>query len=177
MINIGDLNMRKLMGLFLLVSLFLMGCATAPQSRPEQTSLPILENGWGRIYVCGGSVCSGVFCSKLWSEGQVGPVFINGQRVWTFAKNEHIAIDLLPGVYEVNWVPNQADKVFSQKTTITITSGSNRYFATDSEPRIGASFGLIGALLSEYLSNSVINEKQKLDVESKLVSYMKFNKP
>jgi len=115
-------------------------------------------------------------CVKLWSEGQVGPVFINGQRVWTFAKNEHIAIDLLPGVYEVYWAPNKPDKVFSQKTAITITAGSNRYFSTDSEARVGAHFGLIGALASDYLFNSLINEKQKIDSESKLVSYLKFNK-
>ena len=167
--------MRKLTLIFLLMFFFIAGCATAPQSRPEQTSLPTLEKGWGRIYIGGGSLCSGM-CVKLWSEGQVGPVFINGQRVWTFAKNEHTAIDLLPGIYEVYWVPNKPDKVFSQKSAITISAGSNRYFATDSETRIGAHFGLIGALASDYTMNAVINEKQNLDVESKLVSYLKFNK-
>jgi len=161
--------------LFLIFSfLVLSGCASAPQGRPELNSLPTLESGLGRIFVSGGSICTS-FCVKLWTEGQVGPVFINGKRIWTFAKNEYVAIDLLPGVYEIYWVPNKNDKIFSQKTAITITAGTTRFFGADSEARVGAFFGLAGALASDYLFNSLISEKQKIDSESKLVSYVKFN--
>ena len=43
-----------------------------------------------------------------------------------------------------------------ERTVHAGAAGGVRYFATDLEKRAGASFGLIGALASEYLYNGII---------------------
>jgi len=157
--------------LLLLIVLILSGCASSSPPRPEYTNLPPLEKGWGRIYVGAGS-SNGV---KLWSVHQVGPVFINEQRAGSVAKNEHIAVDLLPGTYEAHWVPDEPEKFHVEKTAITIKAGETRYFTCDLENRVGTAFGLVGAIASDYLQNGRLTEQPSLDSSSKLASYRKFN--
>lgn len=155
--------------ILLFAVLVLSGCAASAPPRPEYTNLPPLENGWGRIYVGAGTL-SGI---KLWSVHQVGPVFINEQRVGAVAKNEYIAVDLLPGTYEAHWVPDEPSQFYSQKTAITIKAGKTRYFTCDMENRTGMAFGLIGAMASTYLQNGLLTEQPSLDSSSKLASYFK----
>ncbi len=160
--------MKKLL---LLMVLILFGCATSAPTRPAYTGIPPLEKGWGRIYVSAGTL-SGI---KLWSVHQVGPVFINEQQVGAPGKNEYIAVDLLAGTYEAHWVPYEPEKIYSEKTAITIKAGETRYFSCDVENRAGMAFGAIGYAASDYVQNALLNETQSLDSAGKLVSYVKFN--
>lgn len=148
-------------------TLFLSACAARPERRADYTSLPPLESGWSRAYVTAGTM-SGI---KLWSVGQVGPVFINGQEVGSTAKNEYLAVDILPGTYETSCLPAQPDKNFTDKRQITFTAGETHYFACDMEPKgAGMYFGLIGALASQYLTQTHLDEKPA-DPLIRLVSY------
>lgn len=110
---------------------------------------------------------------KLRFVNQVGPVFINNQLVGTTAKDEHFAVDLLPGTYEVYCTPAEPDKNFIEKRQFTFKGGETRYFACDMESKgVGMFFGLVGALVSEYLTKTYLEERP-MDNNSKLVSYQK----
>ena len=152
------------------IVLVLNGCAARPEIRPEYVGLPKLENGWSRIYFSAGTM-SGI---KLWSVHQVGPVFINNQNVGMNGKDEHLVVDVLPGTYEAYCAPLEQEKNFNEKRQFTFISGETRYLACDMAPKgAGMYFGLIGALASEHLTKTYLNEKP-LDPASKLVSYKKF---
>lgn len=152
-----------------LMALTLSGCASRPATRAEYSGMPPLESGWSRVFLSAGTQ-SGV---KLWSVHQVGPVFINDQRVGTNAKDEHLVVDLRPGTYEAYCTPEEPEKNFAEKRQFTFAANETRYLACDMEPKgAGMYFGLIGALASEYLTKSYLQDRP-LDPISKLVSYRK----
>jgi len=151
------------------IALVLSGCASRPAIRAEFVGLPSLESGWSRMYLSAG-IMSGV---KLWSVHQVGPVFVNNQRVGTNAKDEHLVVDVLPGAYEVYCTPEEPEKNFIEKRQFTFSAGETRYFACNMEPKgAGMYFGLIGVLASEHLTKTYFQERP-IDTNSKLVSYKK----
>ena len=163
--------LKRLTCALLLVSTVLeVGCAASPAKRPEYVSLPPLDAGWSRVYFGAGTM-GGL---KLWSVHQVGPVFINNQLVGSTAKNEYFAVDLLPGTYEGYCVPEQPEKNFIDKRHFAFKAGETRYFACDMEEKgLGMNLGLIGALVSEYLTQTHLEEKPESDPDSRLVAYMK----
>lgn len=145
------------------------GCASRPAARTEYSGMPPLESGWSRVYLSAGRQ-SGV---KLWSVHQVGPVFIDNQRIGTNAKDEHFVVDLRPGTYEAYCTPAEPEKNFTEKRQFTFAANETRYLACDMESEgAGMYFGLIGALASEYLTKSYLQDRP-LDPTSKLVSYKK----
>ena len=151
----------------LLLGLILTGCASAPEKRPEYTALPALENGYGRIYVGGGKLYNWANVGfPLWSVDHLGPLFINEKRVWTTGRNEHIAIDLLPGVYEVYWKSSPCETKYCliQKSAIRVAEGETRYFTSDQMH------------VTDVDYRSAVTQRP-LDGDSKLVSYLKFNQP
>lgn len=151
------------------IALTLSGCASRPATRAEYSGLPPLESGWSRVYLSAG-IQSGV---KLWSVHQVGPVFINDQRVGSNAKDEHMVVDLRPGTYEAYCMPEEPEKNFTEKRQYSFVAGETRYLACDMEPKgAGMYFGLIGALASEHLTKSYLQDRP-IDASSKLVSYKK----
>lgn len=161
---------RNLIFVSVAMALALSGCASRPASRAEYSGMPPLEDNWSRVYLSAGSTQLGV---KLWSVHQVGPVFINNQRVGTNAKDEHSVVDLRPGTYEAYCMPEEAEKNFTEKRQFTFVANETRYLACDLEPKgAGMYFGLIGALASEYLTKTYLQDRP-LDPGSKLVSYKK----
>ena len=151
------------------MALTLSGCASRPATRAEYSGLPQLESGWSRVYLSAGTQ-SGV---KLWSVHQVGPVFFNDQRVGTNAKDEHLVVDLRPGTYEAYCTPEEPEKNFSEKRQFTFVANETRYLACDMEPKgAGMYFGLIGALASEHLTKSYLQDRP-IGPNSRLVSYKK----
>jgi Protein of unknown function (DUF2846) len=161
--------MRVIVSVVVLSALVLSGCASRPVTRAEYSGLPPLESGWSRVYLSAGKM-SGI---KLWSVHQVGPVYINNQQVGNTAKDEHSVVDVLPGTYETYCAPEQPDKNFAEKRQFTFGAGETHYLACDMEPKgAGMYFGLIGALASDYLTKTFLNEKP-LDANSKLVAYSK----
>lgn len=160
---------RILLTAVALSSLILSSCATRPVTRSVYSGLPPLENGWTRVYLSAGKM-SGI---KLWSVHQVGPVYINNQRVGSTAKDEHSIVDVLPGTYEAYCAPEEPDKNWAEKRQLTFGAGETHYLACDMEPKgAGMYFGLIGALASDYLTKTVLNEKP-MDPTSRLVAYTK----
>jgi len=151
----------------------LLGCAPRPAVRAEFTALPSLEKGFGRMYISAGTM-SGV---DLWSDHQVGPVFINQKNVGSTAKDEHIAVDLLAGTYEVYCTQNKPEKNLIEKRKITIQDRKSSYYACQMEMHgAGGFFGALGALASEYITKSYIDEGTLENPNSRLVSYLKFRK-
>ena len=154
------------------IALVLSGCASRPAIRAEYVGLPPLESGWSRMYLSAGKF-AGVIDVKLWSVHQVGPVFVNNQRVGNTAKDEHLVVDVLPETYEVYCTPEDPYKNFIEKRQFTFSAGETRYFACDMEQKgAGLNFGLIGVLASEYLTKTYLQERP-MDANSKLVSYEK----
>ncbi len=160
---------RKFLAAFSLITMAFAGCAAKPPVRPDYAGLPQLDGGWSRVYLSAGKQ-SGI---KLWSVHQVGPAFINDQRVGTLAKDEHIVVDVKAGSYEASCTPEQPDKNFTEKRSFTFAAGETHFLACDMEPKgAGMYFGLIGALASEYLTKTVLNERP-MDPTSRLVEYFK----
>ena len=154
------------------ISLILVGCASHPVPRPAYTGLPTLENGWSRVKITSGKLS----WARLWTTEQLGPVFINDQPVWDAAKDEYIIIDLLPGSYELSWTPRASDKVYTEKRKFTFRAGETRHFACDQAQKgAGMYFGLIGALASEYLTKTYLEERPMDNPNSTLVAYKVFN--
>lgn len=150
-----------------LVSL-LAACAARPPARPEVATLPPLDASLSRIFVSAG-MSSGV---KLWSVKQVGPVYFNGRQVGVTAKDEHFVVDVKPGTYEVSCQPLEPEKNFVEKRSMTFFAGQTTYLACDMAPQgAGAMFGLIGALASQYLTKSYLEERKLEPKSSKLVGY------
>ena len=150
------------------LSFILIGCASRPAPRETFSALPPLEQGWARLYVSAG-LQNGV---RLWSVHQVGPVYINNQRVGSTAKDEHFVLDLSPGSYEAYCTPQDPVKNFAEKRQFTFKAGETRYLACDMEPGTGASFGLVGAIAADYLTTSHLVDRP-LEATSKLVGYKK----
>lgn len=153
----------------LAIVLILVGCASRPTPRPMYSdTVPTLENGWSRL-----KITSGKFSwARLWAVGQVGPVFINGQQIWSSAKDEYIIIDLLPGTYELSWTPGNPDKNYTEKRLVQFRAGEIRHFACDMDQKgAGMHFGAIGALASEYLTKSYLEERPMDNPNSTLVAY------
>lgn len=158
----------KLIPSILFVSL-LASCAASPPVRNELTALPGLSNGWGRILVGAGKM-NGI---RLWSVHQVGPVYLDGKDVGSTAKNEYIAVDVKPGTYEAYCTQDEPVKNYIKKSSITIKSGETKSFACDMATYgAGAAFGALGALASDYLTQSFLVERN-VSADSKLVSYKK----
>jgi len=142
------------------------------------SNVPPLESGLSRLKITSGKIS----WARLWAVGQVGPVFINDQQIWSTAKDEYIIVDLLPGIYELSWTPGSPDKNFTEKRKVTFQAGETRHFACDMAQKgagVGMYFGLIGALvesqLSEYLTKSYLEERPMDNPDSTLVAYKKFN--
>lgn len=163
--------MKKAFCALTIIAFVAAGCAARPEQRPlYKEGLPPLEEGWSRVYISAGSM-SGV---KLWSVHQVGPVYINDQQVGSTAKNEHFVVDLMPGTYEAHCTPEEPYKNYVEKREFTFEAGEVRYLSCDQASKgVGMAFGLIGALLSEYVTKSYLKEKDSIDSSSKLVSYRK----
>jgi hypothetical protein len=163
----------------LAVVLILAGCASRPLPRPAFTDIPRLENGLSRLYVSAGKMD----WANLWTVDQIGPFFINNQRISTPAEGEHLIIDLLPGTYELSWIPNKSDKIFQEKHKFTLNSGETRYFACDVAIKKGAweweLFGLTGALAgalaAEYTAKTYVIERPMDNPNSIPVVYTLFN--
>jgi hypothetical protein len=110
---------------------------------------------------------------RLWSVHQVGPVFINGQEVGKDAKGEHFVVDMLPGAYEAYCSPEDPYKNLVEKRTFTFGAAETHYLTCDMVQKgAGMFFGTVGALASEYLTKTYLNEKP-LEADSKLVAYKK----
>lgn len=170
---------RVLIAAFIIVLVSISGCASVAPQRVEYINIPPLEKGWSRVFIAAGQL-EDTFNVDLKNTSNTGPVYINDQKIGSTAYKEHIAVDLLPGSYQVNWMPEVSDKFYSEKKAITLKSGEVRYFTGDMEvygagARIGLGFGLIGNALTEYVYRGKINEKPSLDSKSKLVSYLKLN--
>lgn len=147
----------------------LVGCASAPVPRQELATLPDLAPEQARVFITAGK-SNGI---RSWSDQQVGPVYINGRQVGTTAKDEHFVVDLAAGVYEMKCSPAHAEKHYSRPVPVTVQAGSVRYLACNTTARAGAYFGIIGAIASEYLAESAL-EDAALYPTSKLVDYSVF---
>jgi hypothetical protein len=146
------------------------GCASRPDIRQEHTNLPALESGWGRVYVSAGKMNR----VRLWSVHQVGPVYINNKNIGSTAKDEHIAVDLMLGEYEVYCEPHEPNKNYPERKTIKVTSNQEYYFACDMTNKgIGGSLGLLGVMASKYITKSYLDARPLDNPNSKLVSYTK----
>lgn len=162
--------MLKIVIVVTIIVQILTGCAARPAIRQEHVGLPPLESSWSRMYVSAGFM-NGI---KLWSVHQVGPVFVNNELVGTTAEDEHLAIDLPPGTYEAYCTPEQPYKNFIEKRQVTFMAGETRHFACDMDSKgVGLAFGLIGALASEYVTKTYLEERPMDNPKSKLVSYKK----
>ena len=171
----GDIVMIRFRTLLaiLAIALTLVGCASAPTPRPIYASaVPPLESGSSRLKITSGKWN----WTRLWAVGQVGPVFINDQQIWLAAKDEYIIVDLSPGIYELSWTPGEAYKNFTEKRKVVFQAGEIRHFACDmTEKGAGMYFGLIGVLVSEYLTKTYLEEREMDNPDSTLVAYEKFN--
>lgn len=121
--------------------------------------------------------------NKLWRIEEVGSVYANGIKIGDLAKDESVAVDVLPGTYEFHWIPGgEPYKFCTVKAAVTITPGETKYFTSDMVNNVsvawglaGAVGGLIGSAATECNINGVILERPSLDPESKLVAYAKFS--
>jgi len=136
-------------------------------------NVPPLESGWSRLKITSGKWV----LARLSAVGQVGPVFINDQQIWSSAKDEYIIVDLLPETYELSWTPGNPDKNFTEKRKVTFKAGEIRHFACDMAWRgAGAYFGAIGIYASEYVTKTYLEERPMDNPNSTLVAYIVFNK-
>lgn len=111
---------------------------------------------------------------KLWSVKQVGPVYFNGQQIGTTARDEHFVVDVKPGTYDVSCSPQEPEKNFVEKKSITFSAGETKHLVCDMATRgAGMYFGLIGAMVSEYLTKTYLEERMIDTQTSKLVGYSK----
>jgi hypothetical protein len=171
--DVEEVTMWKPLFAMAIIVLFLSGCMTSPPVRSEYVGLPALDSGWSRIYVTAGKLGGG----RLWSVNQVGPVFINNENVGSTAKDEYIAVDLLPGTYDAYCTPEQPDKNFIEKTQLSFKAGDLRYFVCDMDLKgAGNYFGAIGVLASDYLTKTYLVERPFDNQESKLVAYKKIKR-
>lgn len=139
--------------MFLFAMLILSGCASVAPPRTEYTDIPPLEKGWSRIYIAAGQFNDPfALAADLNNETNTGPVYINGHKVGSTAYKEYIAVDLLPGSYDVNWNSTVPEKIYPEKKTIILKEGEIRYFSCDMAYKgAGAYFGLIGYAASQYV--------------------------
>jgi hypothetical protein len=150
---------------------FLTGCASKPMPRLAYTDIPPLKSGWSRVKITSGKHG----WARLWTTEQLGPVFINDQPVWDAAKDEYIVIDLLPGSYKLSWTPRASEKIYTEKRQFTFRAGETRHFACDVAPKgAGSYFGLIGALASDYLYKTYLEERPMDNPNSNPVAYKSF---
>jgi hypothetical protein len=145
--------------------------AARPPARVEISDLPALEDCWSRVFIDAG-VTNGV---KLWSVHQVGPVYFNGEEVGTTARDEHFAVDVKPGDYEVSCQPHEPAKNFVEKRSVSLGARETKYFICNmaSGSGIWAGLGLIGALAAEYHTKSYLEERPIETKNSKLVGYQR----
>ncbi len=156
----------------LIVALIMAGCASAPVPRPVLTDIPPLENGLSRVKITSGKLS----WARLWTTEQLGPVFVNGQSVWDAAKDEYAIIDLSPGTYDLSWTPRASDKIYTEKRPFTFRAGETRHFACDMDTKgAGMYFGLVGALASDYLYKTYLEERPMDNPDSIPVTYRRFN--
>lgn len=159
----------------IVIAVILVGCASRPAPRPMYIAdVPLLERGMSRLKITSGKW----MWTRLWAVGQVGPVFINDRQIWSSAIDEYIIVDLLPGIYEISWTPGDPDayKVFTEKRKVTLEAGEIRHFACDmAQKGAGMHFGLIGALASEYLTKTYLEERPMDNPDSILVAYKVLN--
>lgn len=155
------------------IALILVGCASRPAPRPMYSgNVPPLESGMSRLKITSGKLS----WVRLKGAALNGPVFINDRQVWTSEIDEYIIVDLLPGVYELSWTPGEPDKIYTEKRKITFQGGETRHFACDlAQKGAGVYFGLVGALASEYLYKSYLEERPMDNPNSTLVAYKVFN--
>lgn len=172
------IRIKSMIIIMIILSLILMvGCASIPK-RAEYKPLPPLENGSSRVYfstgcwqIFGGEDCRGV------SLPFNTPILINNRTVGIASENEFIIIDFLPGTYEGYCIPAQRDKNFTEKRQLMLKAGETRYYSCNmAQKGAGMFFGLIGALVSDYLTKTFLDE-QKVIPSGVLVSYKKFSDP
>jgi hypothetical protein len=158
---------------FPVVVLVLSGCASVPPPRSEVSNIPVLDNGYARIYLTAGTFVSAINRGAE-RDYETGPVFVNGKQIGSTAKHEYVVLDLLPGTYEANWVPSKPNKFKSEKVAITVRAGDIRYFVGDLESTAGMHFGLIGDLASDYRMRGYFTEKSGPCEQCRVVSYTKY---
>lgn len=155
-----------------IIALIVAGCASAPVPRPALTDIPALESGLSRVKITSGKLS----WARLWTTEQLGPVFVNGQSVWDAAKDEYAIIDLSPGTYDLSWTPRASDKIYTEKRPFTFRAGETRHFACDMDTKgAGMYFGLVGALASDYLYKTYLEERPMDNPDSIPVTYRRFN--
>jgi Protein of unknown function (DUF2846) len=170
-----------------LVVFILVGCAAKPPARSTYSEgTPTLEKGWSRLYFFSGNHVGVGSKPALSTVNQVGPIYINNEQVGLVAENEYVIVDIRPGTYEISCSPQEPDKNFVVKTSISINQGIQRAYACDmdnfsegqaAKQSVAMAFGLIGALVYEasidYRSKTYLVESA-LPNNSRLVSYHKF---
>lgn len=168
----------KFLGPFLINTLLvafvfiLSGCAASLPVRTSITKIPSPDPSMTRIYIAAGTDASG---NKLWGVNMTGPFYLNDKEIATTAKNEHVIVDVNPGVYQLSCASTANDtKVYKQKRSYTLLPGETRYLACSMTNRASMSFGLIGALVSEYLQDMFVEERST-DTDSRLVAYTKMS--
>jgi hypothetical protein len=167
-----EVNMKKSLILVLASSMAIVGCASSPKARKAVAELPLQTEGYARVYINSGE--NGMI--KLWSDQQVGPVLFNGHTVGSTAKNEYFVIDILPGTYETQCTTHKSYKNKEEELSYTFKAGETRYFACEQEQEgAGAYFGAIGAIASEFITKTFLDEKRKLE-KATLVEYKKIEK-
>jgi hypothetical protein len=166
--------------ILVLIVLILSGCSSVSSPRPELTNAPLLEKGWGRIFITAGQLISNsslVPNVDLKKKSQTGPIYINGQKVGSIAYKEYLAVDLLPGSYRVYWEPEEGKENFSSgKKVITLKAGDIRYFTCDQSAGVypGRGWGFVSTLSSKFPWYGYLTERSSLDDKSRLVSYFKY---
>lgn len=168
--------MRKYILLF---AFAVSGCATITAPSPELATLPKLDKGWARVFIADGQFVGPVFNVDLKDQNNTGPVYIDNEKVGSTAQNEYFAVDLLPGSYDIHWLPFHRKQFYSKRKVIVVSAGEIRYFSCDMKTYgIGSAFGLIGGLLSKYTTEGLIDERQSIDKKRRLTSYLKLaNQP
>lgn len=161
--------------LILIVLISLTGCASVEPQRSVLANTPALEKGWSRVVFTAGQMV-GLVNFDLKYKTQTGPVFIDGINVGSVARNEHIIVDLLPGTYEMSWIPHEPYKVFIEKTKISVALGQTRQYSCDmGQKGSGIMFGAIGVFASDYIYRGFLTE-QPIKSDNRPVAYYKYKK-
>ena len=155
------------------------GCA---QQQPQRVNVvplfdleiahaPAQPRGWGRMYISAGTAAG----EQLAATRQVGPVFINQQRVGAVGKDEYFIVDLLPGTYEAHCGPQNAGNTQVEKLTFTVKPDELRYFSCDIDPLSAKAGGsTLGNWLGSAPSKAYLAEYPSNQVGARLTEYRQF---
>lgn len=119
-----------------LVTLALLSQAQAdPPKHPLKSSeldraVPPLDPNRVRLVIYTGrseSAGSAEF-SQLSGTHETGQIFLNDRAVGTMAKGSYFVVDVMPGRYEAQWIPDEPEKgVYVEPENFTFVAGETRY--------------------------------------------------